>query len=228
MLHCGRVFTARSSRRAHLPRFKLLCHVRVAVGAARGPQSAAGAPRFEPRCLRLHLSPRLHTLIEQSLDRRLACSRHPVALPPPLARRRHSVTAGSRLRAKMGGLLGFNFDLKDQASAGELKDWQHGLLTKPGRGQPAPRCALQRCSTLRAAPPDNTRDPSSSPFPQLVFYGSYHNNRWNQLIHLLFVPAIWWTALGKRRCGLPGRCSQLVLLWATPAGPRRPAPQPPF
>lgn len=28
---------------------------------------------------------------------------------------------------------------------------------------------------------------------QLVFYGSYHNNPVNQLIHFVFVPALWWT-----------------------------------
>ncbi|KAL4448126.1 hypothetical protein ABPG75_005345 [Micractinium tetrahymenae] len=28
---------------------------------------------------------------------------------------------------------------------------------------------------------------------QLVFYGSYHSNPLNQLIHFIFVPAIWWT-----------------------------------
>lgn len=30
---------------------------------------------------------------------------------------------------------------------------------------------------------------------QLVFYGSYHHNKWNKLIHLFFVPLIWWTAV---------------------------------
>lgn len=29
---------------------------------------------------------------------------------------------------------------------------------------------------------------------QLVFYGSYHANPINQLIHFIFVPALWWTA----------------------------------
>lgn len=28
---------------------------------------------------------------------------------------------------------------------------------------------------------------------QLTFYGSYHNNKWNQLIHAYFVPTIFWT-----------------------------------
>ena len=28
---------------------------------------------------------------------------------------------------------------------------------------------------------------------QLVFYGSYHNNPINQVIHFVFVPAILWT-----------------------------------
>lgn len=28
---------------------------------------------------------------------------------------------------------------------------------------------------------------------ELVFYGSYHNNKWNQLIHVVFVPAILWS-----------------------------------
>jgi hypothetical protein len=30
---------------------------------------------------------------------------------------------------------------------------------------------------------------------QLAFYGAYHNNRWNQLIHFVFVPSIVWTVL---------------------------------
>lgn len=29
---------------------------------------------------------------------------------------------------------------------------------------------------------------------QLVFYGTYHSNKWNQLIHFVFVPAIVWSA----------------------------------
>jgi uncharacterized membrane protein YGL010W len=29
----------------------------------------------------------------------------------------------------------------------------------------------------------------------LAFYGQYHNNRWNQLIHFIFVPAIMATLL---------------------------------
>jgi len=29
---------------------------------------------------------------------------------------------------------------------------------------------------------------------QLTFYGSYHHNKWNKLIHLFFVPTIWWSA----------------------------------
>jgi uncharacterized membrane protein YGL010W len=30
---------------------------------------------------------------------------------------------------------------------------------------------------------------------QLAFYGSYHNNKWNRLIHIIFVPVILWSAL---------------------------------
>jgi len=30
---------------------------------------------------------------------------------------------------------------------------------------------------------------------QLSFYGAYHSNRWNQLVHLIFVPMIVFTAL---------------------------------
>jgi len=30
---------------------------------------------------------------------------------------------------------------------------------------------------------------------QLVFYGAYHSNRWNKLIHFICVPIIFWTAL---------------------------------
>lgn len=33
----------------------------------------------------------------------------------------------------------------------------------------------------------------SSTVEQLTFYGSYHNNKWNQLIHAYFVPTIFWT-----------------------------------
>ena len=29
---------------------------------------------------------------------------------------------------------------------------------------------------------------------ELVFYGQYHNNKWNQLIHFFFVPLILWSA----------------------------------
>ncbi|MEW5304758.1 MAG: hypothetical protein WDW36_007347 [Sanguina aurantia] len=29
---------------------------------------------------------------------------------------------------------------------------------------------------------------------QLTFYGSYHHNKWNQLIHFVFVPTIIWSA----------------------------------
>ena len=28
---------------------------------------------------------------------------------------------------------------------------------------------------------------------ELGFYGSYHQNPWNQLIHFVFIPAIWWS-----------------------------------
>lgn len=30
---------------------------------------------------------------------------------------------------------------------------------------------------------------------QLTFYGSYHTNKWNQLIHFIFVPAILWSLM---------------------------------
>ncbi len=30
---------------------------------------------------------------------------------------------------------------------------------------------------------------------QLAFYGAYHSNGWNQLIHVVFVPLIWATAI---------------------------------
>ena len=29
----------------------------------------------------------------------------------------------------------------------------------------------------------------------LVFYRRYHRNKWNQVIHVVFVPAIMWTVL---------------------------------
>lgn len=49
--------------------------------------------------------------------------------------------------------------------------------------------------------------PATPPFPpapaclQLVFYGSYHANPINQLIHFIFVPALWWTAAGGPKRG---------------------------
>eukprot|EP01025_Chloroclados_australasicus_P052103 TRINITY_DN6063_c1_g1_i1.p1 TRINITY_DN6063_c1_g1~~TRINITY_DN6063_c1_g1_i1.p1 ORF type:complete len:200 (-),score=4.20 TRINITY_DN6063_c1_g1_i1:507-1073(-) len=30
---------------------------------------------------------------------------------------------------------------------------------------------------------------------QLTFYGAYHNNKWNQIIHFFFVPMIMWSVL---------------------------------
>jgi hypothetical protein len=30
---------------------------------------------------------------------------------------------------------------------------------------------------------------------QLSFYGAYHHNRWNQLIHFIFVPSILWSIM---------------------------------
>ena len=29
---------------------------------------------------------------------------------------------------------------------------------------------------------------------ELAFYGTYHTNKWNQLIHFIFVPVLWWSA----------------------------------
>ena len=31
-------------------------------------------------------------------------------------------------------------------------------------------------------------------YDQLSFYGAYHHNKWNQLVHFVFVPAIFWSA----------------------------------
>lgn len=31
-------------------------------------------------------------------------------------------------------------------------------------------------------------------YDQLSFYGAYHHNKWNQLVHLIFVPLIFWSA----------------------------------
>lgn len=31
-------------------------------------------------------------------------------------------------------------------------------------------------------------------YDQLSFYGAYHHNKWNQLVHFIFVPAIFWSA----------------------------------
>jgi hypothetical protein len=36
---------------------------------------------------------------------------------------------------------------------------------------------------------------TSLPADSLTFYGQYHHNRWNQLIHFIFVPAIMATLL---------------------------------
>lgn len=58
---------------------------------------------------------------------------------------------------------------------------------------------------------------------QLVFYGSYHNNKWNQVVHFIFVPAIWWTvavwlAYTPEAFTLPGLASHLPA-WAADAAP---------
>ena len=29
-------------------------------------------------------------------------------------------------------------------------------------------------------------------YDQLSFYGAYHHNQWNQLVHFIFVPLIFW------------------------------------
>ena len=59
---------------------------------------------------------------------------------------------------------------------------------------------MRLSSSSLLAPPCSLR-----PLPclQLVFYGSYHANPINQLIHFVFVPAIWWTVAGKWAC--PGQ-----------------------
>ncbi|DBA91700.1 TPA: hypothetical protein ACH3X1_003300 [Trebouxia sp. C0004] len=31
-------------------------------------------------------------------------------------------------------------------------------------------------------------------YDQLSFYGAYHHNKWNQLVHFVFVPLIFWSA----------------------------------
>lgn len=31
-------------------------------------------------------------------------------------------------------------------------------------------------------------------YDQLSFYGAYHHNKWNQLVHFIFVPLIFWSA----------------------------------
>ncbi|GAX73463.1 hypothetical protein CEUSTIGMA_g915.t1 [Chlamydomonas eustigma] len=44
---------------------------------------------------------------------------------------------------------------------------------------------------------------------QLAFYGAYHNNRWNQLIHFIFVPSIMWS----------------LCVWLSVSGPLFPLPE---
>jgi len=44
---------------------------------------------------------------------------------------------------------------------------------------------------------------------QLAFYGAYHNNRWNQLIHFIFVPSIMWS----------------LCVWLSVTGPILPLPK---
>lgn len=51
---------------------------------------------------------------------------------------------------------------------------------------------MARSSSSSSRPSDAS---SSSLEEGLVFYGSYHNNKWNQLVHLVFVPALWWTGV---------------------------------
>jgi 2-hydroxy fatty acid dioxygenase len=52
---------------------------------------------------------------------------------------------------------------------------------------------------------------------QLTFYGSYHANKWNQLIHFFFVPlilgtaSVWLCATGPLwSVELPGQASALL------------------
>ncbi len=95
------------------------------------------------------------------------------------------------------GFLGFNFQLKDQV--------------QNSRGSEVQRAAASACRRTRAvqgpvacclgkpglAAPQRRLCNSHPLAPQLVFYGSYHSNPVNQLIHFIFVPAIWWTVAGK-------------------------------
>ena len=50
---------------------------------------------------------------------------------------------------------------------------------------------------------------------ELVFYGSYHNNKWNQLIHFLFVPSILWSAyvLLQQTPAIVTNASQYLPIW---------------
>lgn len=47
---------------------------------------------------------------------------------------------------------------------------------------------------------------------QLTFYGAFHHNKWNQLIHIVFVPAIVWSAMVFLRLLTPGDHHSFVAL----------------
>jgi uncharacterized membrane protein YGL010W len=54
---------------------------------------------------------------------------------------------------------------------------------------------------------------------QLTFYGSYHSNKWNKLIHLVFVPSIVWCCCVKlaytgQLAQLPPAVADAIPSWA--------------
>jgi hypothetical protein len=54
---------------------------------------------------------------------------------------------------------------------------------------------------------------------QLTFYGSYHSNKWNKLIHLIFVPSIVWCCCVKlaytgQLVQLPPAVADAIPSWA--------------
>lgn len=71
------------------------------------------------------------------------------------------------------GVLGFNFDLTEQ-------------LTFYGR------CGMFACTCAVHLHARNVKSVLSCHLIRLMHH-SYHNNRWNQLLHFFFVPLILWS-----------------------------------
>merc|ERR1712217_726639 len=56
---------------------------------------------------------------------------------------------------------------------------------------------------------------------QLVFYGAYHSHPYNQAIHLVVVPLIWWSfavlleGCSPLTCNMPAWCTWGLVQWVT-------------